>query len=104
MGVAHPMQFPLLDEVEESQELLAECGIVLIQAQEAGPALGDGGRVVDWEAVAVKLDGERHSFGVWVIVGRGTRTGAEELLSLLAGASPEGHLHLPHTQHVPAVM
>ena len=99
--MAYPMEFPLLDEVEESMELFPEGRVALVHPEQTSPALGDGGWVVDGVAVAIKLDGERDGSGVRVVVGRGTGTGGVPVISISTAASPQSHLHLPHSQHAP---
>ena len=102
--MAYPMEFPLLDEVDESKELFPESRVALVHPQQTGPALGDGGWVVDGVAVAVKLDGERDGPGVRVAVGRGAGTGSVPIVSISTVASPQSHLHFPHSQHAPVCM
>ena len=99
--MAYPVEFPLLDEVQESLELFPEGGVGLIHPQETGPALGDGGRIVHREAVAVEFEGEGHGLGSRVAVGRGTGARAVPLISVLVTASPQTHLHLTRPQHTP---
>ena len=100
-GVAYPVEFPLLDEVQESLELFPESGVGLVHPQQTGPALGNGGRVVHGETVAVQFDGEGHGLGSRVAVGRGTGAWAVPLISVLVTASPQTYLHLTRPQHTP---
>lgn len=99
--MAYPVEFPLLDEVQKPLELFPEGGVGLVHPQETGPALGNGGRVVHGEVVAVQFEGESHGLGSRVAVGRGTGARAVPLISILVAASPQTYLHLTRPQHTP---
>lgn len=69
----HPVEFSLLDEVEESVELFPESGVSFIQTEQASPALRYGRRIVHGETIAVELDRQNDSLRIGVPAGWSTR-------------------------------